>query len=420
MANAIGRLDTAGDTDVFMFVPQVDHLGRFEGSLELDEDGEEIEPANWNVNGRPASRISIRVQFEQEWTGLGPVAIQIYDSNFTLVNEEFMDPQQTHNTVFNNPAGIDSPSLLGPDPTGLGKLEYAVTLDNEFWGGEAYYLVVSSAGTRTRYNVTVQGDAQEDTFGVNLDAPEEGNFGGAVNTTLTFDNFSGIASTIGNSSFVPEVRAFAVESGIDPDEDFPNFFDTIVYNGQLGRITDINDTDMYRFVATKNGTAEIVLSTTQITDAFQEQYINPLLGSISTRTITKTYNSPLDAAIRIFDSNGNQIAYVNDYLGYTAEGTTINFGNGANPNVGDVQVFRKDPRFVLNVQQGQEYFVVVESSQRYSGNASAANPGARDAADPNSIDWRVATGSYQLIVNATPQSEVDDHAGTSSARSRKQ
>jgi len=410
MANAIGRLDTAGDTDVFMFVPQVDHLGRFEGSLELDEDGEEIEPANWNVNGRPASRISIRVQFEQEWTGLGPVAIQIYDSNFTLVNEEFMDPQQTHNTVFNNPAGIDSPSLLGPDPTGLGKLEYAVTLDNEFWGGEAYYLVVSSAGTRTRYNVTVQGDAQEDTFGVNLDAPEEGNFGGAVNTTLTFDNFSGIASTIGNSSFVPEVRAFAVESGIDPDEDFPNFFDTIVYNGQLGRITDINDTDMYRFVATKNGTAEIVLSTTQITDAFQEQHINPLLGPISTRNISKTYNSPLDAAIRIYDSNGNQIAYVNDYLGYTAEGTTINFGNGANPNVGNVQVFRKDPRFVLNVQQGQEYFVVVESSQRYSGNASAANPDNRGAADPSRIDWRVATGSYQLIVNATPQNNVDDHS----------
>ena len=415
MARAIGRLDTAGDTDVFMFVPQVDHLGRFEGSTQVDAMGDDIVPPLWNVNGRPASRISILVQFEQEWTGLGPVAIQIFDSNFNLVNEEFMTPQQSHNTSLNNPAGVDSPSLLGPNPTSTNKQEFGVTLDNEYWGGEAYYLVVSSAGTRTRYNVIVQGDAQDDTFGTNTDAPSEGNFGGAVNTTLTFDNFSGIASTIGNTSFVPEVREFDVESGIDPAEDFPNFFDTIRQNGQLGRITDINDTDMYRFVATKTGTAEIIISTTQITDAFQEQFINPLLGPISTRNISKTYNSPLDAAIRIYDSNGNQIAYVNDYLGYTAEGTTINFGDGANPNVGDVQVFRKDPRFVLNVQQGQEYFVVVESSQRYSSNASAANPASRGAADPNRVDWRVATGSYQLIINATPQNNVDDHSNAAGA-----
>ncbi len=414
MSRAIGRLDTAGDTDVFMFVPQVDHLGRFEGSLQLDMDGDEIEPNIWNTLGRPASRISIRVAFEQEWTGLGPVAIQIYDSNFTLVNEEFVDPQRTDNEATTNPATVDSPSLLGPNPTDTGKLEFGVTLDNEYWGGEAYYLVVSSAGTRTRYNVIVQGDAQDDTFGTNTDAPSEGNFGAAPQ--MIFDNTSGIASTTGNPNFVPEVRTFDVESGIDPAVDFPNFFDSITQNGQLGRITDINDTDMYRFVATKNGTAEIIISTTQITDAFQEQFINPLLGPISTRNIQKTYNSPLDAAIRIYDSNGNQIAYVNDYLGYTGDGTVIPFGNGFNNSVGNVQVFRKDPRFVLNVQQGQEYFVVVESSQRYSANADAdidtVGAGARDPNDPSTVDWRVATGSYQLIINATPQSATDDHAGT--------
>ncbi len=415
MSQAIGRLDTAGDTDVFMFVPQVDHLGRFEGSTQVDDDGEEIVPPVWNENGRPASRISILVQFEQEWVGLGPVAIQIYDSNFEVVNEIFVDPQQSHNSSLNNPAGVDSPSLLGPNPTETNKEEFGVTLDNEYWGGEAYYLVVSSAGTRTRYNVTIQGDAQDDTFGTNLDAPEEGNFGGAVNTTLTFDNFSGIATTFGNTSFDPEVRSYVVDSGIDPDEDFFNYFDSIAHTGQLGRISDINDTDMYRFVATKTGTAEIVISTTQITDAFREDFINPLLGPISSRTITKTYNSPLDAAIRIYDSNGNQIAYVNDYLGYTAEGTTINFGTGGNPNVGDVQVFRKDPRFVLDVQQGQEYFVVVESSQRYSNNADAEDVDARDDADPNRVDWRVATGSYQLIINATPQDVTDDHSNVAGA-----
>ena len=408
LSRAIGRLDTAGDTDVFMFVPQVDHLGRFEGSLQTDMDDAEIEPNNWNIDGRPASRISILVQFEQEWTGLGPVAIQIYDSNFELVNEEFATPQRTHNTVFTNPTGIDSPSLLGPNPTDLGKLDFAVTLDNEFWGGEVYYLVVSSAGTRTRYNVIVQGDAQDDTYGTNSEAPAEGNFGAAPQ--LIFDNFSGIASTTGNPNFVPDVRTQAVDSGITSDPPFS----LIAQLGQLGKITDINDTDMYKFVAPKNGTAEILISTTGITDGFREQFINPLIGVVSDRTISKTYNSPLDAAIRIFDSNGNQIAYVNDFLGYTADGTVIPFGNGGNPNVGNVQVFRKDPRVVINVQQGQEYFVVVESSQRWRANAAAANPADRIATNPNAgnIDWRVATGSYQLIVNATPQSVTDDHAGT--------
>lgn len=412
-ALATGRLDTAGDTDVFMFVPQVDHLGRFEGSLQVDMDGEEIEPPIWNVNGRPASRISIRVAFEQEWTGLGPVAIQIYDSNFQLVNEEFVTPQQSHNTVRTNPAGVDSPSLLGPNPTETGKLEFGVTLDNEYWGGEAYYLVVSSAGTRTRYNVIVQGDAQDDTFGANSDAPSEGDFGGAVNTTIIPTNNTGIGSSSGNINFVPEVRSYGVESGIDPAD--PSFFNSIVHNGQLGRISSITDTDMYRFVAQRTGTAEILISTTDITDGFQEQFIHPLFGPVSTRNIAKTYNSPLDAAIRIYDSNGNQVAYINDYLGFNAEGTVIPFSAGGNGAVGDVTFLRKDPRFVLNVQQGQEYFIVVESSQRYRANAGAeidvVGANGRQAADPDTVDWRVATGSYQLIINATPQSVTDDHSG---------
>lgn len=408
MAQASGRLDRSDDTDVFMFVPQVDHLGQFEGSLQVDMDDNEIEPALWNINGRPASRISIAVNFELEWTGLGPVAIQIYDSNFDLISEEFETPLQSVNTDTVGPAGVESPSLLGPEPTGLNKVEIATSLELEYWGGEAYYLVISSAGTRSRYDVMIQGDAQDDTFGTNSDAPEEGNFAGAVNTTLLFDNFSGLASTTGNSNFVPENRQFGVESGLESDD--PNFFDLINQNGQLGKITSHTDTDMYRFVAPKTGTAEILVSTTQITDSHLEQFINSALGLVVDQTaFTKTYNSPLDAAIRIYDSNGNQIAYVNDYLGFNADGTVINFG-GTNPNVGNATFLRKDPRFVLDVVQGQEYFVVVESSQRYSGNADAANVGDRVGADESTVDWRVATGSYKLIVNATPESVDDDHA----------
>ncbi len=408
---ALGRLDRGNDTDVFTFVPQVDHLGRFAGSTQVDMDGNDIEPALWNIDGRPASRITIAVNFELEWVQTGTVAIQLYDSNFNLVLEDFETPLQSVNTDTGGPAGVDSPSLLGPEPDSLRKVEAAISLDAEYWGGESYYIVISAPGSRTRYNLTIQADAQADTYGVNSEAPEEDDFEDAEQ--LIFDNTSGIATTIGNPGFVTDNRITGVDSGLPPTD--PGFFDLIVQNGELGKISTINDTDVYKFVAPKNGTAEVILSTTNITDLFQELFINSGTGQVvSNRAITKTYSSPLDAAIRVFDSNGNQIAYVNDFLGYTADGTTIPFANGFNNNVGNVQVFRKDPRIVLNVLQGQEYFVVVESSQRYSSNASAANPANRVAADPDAgeVDWRVATGSYQLIINATPQSAADDHAGS--------
>ncbi len=61
---AVGRLDQNNDNDVFTFIPQVDHLGRFEGSTQVDMDGDDIVPALWNIDGRPASRITIAVEFE--------------------------------------------------------------------------------------------------------------------------------------------------------------------------------------------------------------------------------------------------------------------------------------------------------------------------------------------------------------------
>jgi hypothetical protein len=413
-ASAWGRLDTNADTDVFMFVPQVDHLGRFEGSLLLDMDDEEVEPNEWNVDGRPSSRISISVNFELEWLQTGTVAIQVYDSNFNLVNEDLATPLQSVNTDTSGPAGLESPSLLAPDPTSHRKQEVAVTLDNEFWGGEAYYIVVSAPGSRTRYNLVVQSDAIEDTYATNSEAPEEGNFGDPEQ--LIFDIGSGVATTFGNPSFSTDVRDFAfIDSGLDPVDDFGTYFDQIVQRGELGNISTINDTDVYRFVAPKSGTSEIVISTTQITDRHTELYIDNAngIGAVNAITNTKTYNSPLDAAIRIFDSSGNQIAYVNDFLGYLADGLTIPFGNSFNNNVGDLQFFRKDPRAVIDVVEGEEYFVLIESSQRWKSNAADANSANRVATDPavGDVDWRVATGSYQLVVNTTPNlSAGDDHA----------
>lgn len=415
-AHATGRLDNSpgrfgvADSDVFMFVPQIDHLGAFTGGQALDMDGEELDPPEWAEDGRPAGRITIVAQFEFEWFPIGTTAVQIYDSNFQFITEA---PIESINDFSNDPSGLDDPSLLGPNPTEYGKVEAAVTLDTLYWGGEAYYIVITGPGSRTRYSLAVQSETDQDTRATDYadasEAPEEGDFGDAEE--LIFGINTGLATNTGNPAFTGERRVFeTVNNGIlDPMED--GFFNRIEQTGELGNISRIDDTDVYKFVAPKNGTAEIILSTTQITDTYNERFINTNTGATvdGGNSLTKTYNSPLDAAIRIYDSNGNQIAYINDYLGFNAEGTVIPFGNGS-ATVGDVVVFRKDPRIVLNVLQGQEYFVVIESSQRYSGNADAANPDDRDPADPSTVDWRVAIGSYQLIVNATPQNVADDHS----------
>ncbi|MEO1535772.1 MAG: hypothetical protein AAFS11_09480, partial [Planctomycetota bacterium] len=70
-------------------------------------------------------------------------------------------------------------------------------------------------------------------------------------------------------------------------------------------------------------------------------------------------------------------------------------------------------RFVIEVERGEQYFVVVESSQRYAANAADPVEANRTPAEAGQgeIDWRRATGSYQLIVNTTPnQPDNDDHA----------
>ncbi len=88
------------------------------------------------------------------------------------------------NTDTGGPAGVDSPSLLGPEPDSLRKVETAISLDAEYWGGEAYYIVISAPGL-TRYNLTIRADAQDDTYGTNSEAPEEDDLEDAEQSSLT-------------------------------------------------------------------------------------------------------------------------------------------------------------------------------------------------------------------------------------------
>ena len=450
-AFASGRLDTGNDTDVFMFVPQVDMLGSHAGAIDRmsgdDPDAPGEAPGQtWFLEGRPASRLTVNIFFEAEWFAFGGSAVQIYDSNFNLINEEFADPiftvldgSQAAGSL-RIPSGIETPSLLPPAPSDGDnvdaiKPEAVVTLSNEYWAGEAYYIVVSAPLGASRYNVVVQADAfdsDSSAYAFDAESPEEGDFGNAPE--LVFDSFSGVATNNNNLNSTAGIRSIPVlvsdvfdeEEEIDdgmgnqipnpnfglPDPTGAGYYDAGLQIGQLGLIHDINDTDIFRFTAQSNGTTEILLSTTNLRDSFTELFIANALGGqvVNQNTLTKTYNSPLDAAMRVFDSNGVQIAYIDDFLGYSANGETLSFVQG---NVGDIRVERKDPRLVIETERGQQYFVVVESSQRWVANAADPDAANRVAADPTAgeVDWRRATGSYQLVVNTTPnQTDNDDHA----------
>ncbi len=434
-AFADGRLDNPGDTDVFVFVPQVDMLGSFEGAVDpmsgSDPDSPGEAPGQeWVENGRPSSRLTVNVFFEAEWFAFGGSAVQIYDSQFNLVNEEFATP--IFSVVEGSPpagslqtaAGVESPSLLPPgvsegENVEQIKSEAVVTLDNEYWAGEAYYLVVSAPLGESRYNVVVQADGfdRNGVYARDTDTAAEGDFGNAQE--LVFDNFSGVATNNNNLNNTGDVRNFAAvtadafdDDGNPDPTDLANYFDQIVNIGQLGLLHDYNDTDIYRFTAPNTGSAEILISTTQLTDQFVERFIDNANGgrTLEQNVLTKTYDSPLDAAMRVYDSSGAQVAYIDDFLGYPASGETLSFVQGA---VGDFVVTRKDPRLVIDVEQGEQYFVVVESSQRWAANAEAENFGDRVASDPaaGEVDYRRATGSYQLVINATPnQGDLDDHS----------
>ncbi|MEM9166240.1 MAG: LEPR-XLL domain-containing protein [Planctomycetota bacterium] len=421
-AFASGRLDSFADTDVFQFVPQVDMLGTYEGGIDLEFDGGAGLGAapgqQWLVGGRPASRLTVNVFFETEWLEAGGTAVQIYDSNFELVDEAQAIPITNVNAgvgasaELDSPSGVESPSLLGPDAGGGSNIDRAktaasISLDAQYWAGEAYYIVISAPEGPSRYSMVVQADANTqiaDTsmgFVVDDEVADEGNFGAAPE--LVFDTVSGIATNNGNLQATEDTRFFgAVDSDrftFDEDtmmRDLDNdYFNQIFNSSGLGLIHERGDEDLYRITAPATGTVEIVVGTRGLNDTFNEAFLLDNIFVEGTAN-AKTYNSPLDAAIRVFDSTGTEIAFVDNFTGF-GSGQTIPFGQSGNFNAQDIEVTRKDPRVVINVEEGQQYFIQVESSQK-------------DVADRD-VDWLVATGSYQLFVNATPnQPGADDHA----------
>jgi hypothetical protein len=126
-------------------------------------------------------------------------------------------------------------------------------------------------------------------------------------------------------------------------------------------------------------------------------------------TFTKTYDSPLDGKIRVYNNDLQLLASNNDNPGFAGTRSQELIGSldldgdtlyGAGETEINGRVFADtDPRVVLPTERGEVYFIVVESGQL-------------DAymSDPDQVDWRKALGSYELLVNSSPNLEfADDH-----------
>lgn len=359
----------------------------------------------WDRNERKSSRVSITLSPTGD--AFFNSFVRVYDSNLTLIyqNETIAPP-------FPDPSGaIDGtrPELAGP-ATDMAAPGFQV------WGGEVYYVEVSASGnTGTgRYTLTVSVDAlppqpdpdndtgqYPDVISTVVEVPGEGQFAIAPEISLNVANGDG--------------RNFLNPHGNPPSSYYTRIYDPtpagilVQHNRDLSAIEHVGDTDLYKFRAPASGTVEIRLSTLGITSQFQEQRINLLTGEIEAVLKEKTFNSPLDAAIRIFNNDFEEIFSPDPNSAFYHPGADDAYEVGGVSDVTLVGSFggrtfsHRDPRIVLNVVAGESYFIQIESAFR--GIAADADP-----AVAAKVDWRHATGAYELLINATPGlNGIDDH-----------
>ncbi len=334
---------------------------------------DDSDPNQWDRHERPATRLDIVCSPEGGYLN---TFIRVYDSNFNLLytNETIAPP-------FPDPSGMIDPSIAGP--VELGELEGIPV-----WGGEVYYLEVvsSGGGSLGRYNLRVTADAfVEDN--INSQQAEEADAGDwEAAQELLLQLASG--DVVNNSP--PTANPLAGQQGQALQNIIP-----VSGVSELGNLHHISDTDLFFFRAPSDGTAEIRIDTTFLFDQFQEA-INGVLLTPQRRT--GGLNSHLDAVIRVFNNDFEEIARSDNYAGVDGEYTIQSVGTFAS------RVFhRRDPAVTIDVNQDERYFVLVECAalQDYL----AFNYGE--------IDWRAVMGGYELMVNTMPNLNfADDHVNT--------
>ena len=379
----------------------------------------------WDRNERAGTRVSL-ILAGTDGHRISDATIRVFDSNFNLVWwNTTLDP-----TGQNDVPGSNDPSLTPlfqnaqTDPawqqTGAPFPGFTV------WAGEVYYVEVGAAvaqdGTIAasgtgRYNLSVTTDAVPP-------RPDP-----AQDTLGSFpDEISGYNTPVGAGQFAdaPEIQLGGDGKGrpfrnpLDPNN--PAAYTTRGFRGTpggIGRvefsdsptISRVTDTHLFQFRASNDGTVEIRLSTLGIFRSYQEQVTDVATGQTNVFPRAKQINSPLHGALRVFNNDQQQIAYnngsqaVNGFLDgfqtFTPGAADPSGANNLN-NLTETGVrfyTHSDPRIVVNVRRGNVYFIQVES----------AFLGAFQQ-NPDLVDWRFATGGYDLIVSATPSlGGLDDH-----------
>jgi hypothetical protein len=353
-------------------------IGRAPGSTDtvyaLAGFNDEIAGA-WDRADRAATRMQVILAPTTE--SFLNTFITVYDSNFNVIytNDTIAPP-------FPDPSGmIDTASAPGVAFPGI-----------TVWGGETYYIEVSGVSGTGRYEFIVQTDAcppdlngdgiYDDTVYQYAEIPNAGQWDAAPELILDGNGDGRAFTTPNNSSY-----------NIRVDDPTPSGFQ-VVQNQEHALIETITDTDLYLFRAPVTGTVEIRINTTQIADQNYERIFNLFTGQVEINDNTNTYNSRLDSTITIFRNDLSEIVFNDDNAAIQGE------YDAAYSGTYNRTFYRRDARVVFHVTAGDTYFVQVGSGQA-----------AAYAENPEFADWRTATGSYELLVNAEPnQAFVDDHA----------
>ncbi|HYE02108.1 MAG TPA: hypothetical protein VD963_02615, partial [Phycisphaerales bacterium] len=369
----------------------------------------------WDRNDRPATRVSMAIA--PTFGSFLNTRIRMFDSNLNLI--------YTNNTIAPapDPSGSIDPAISAAQPQPNTQL-----VGPPIWAGETYYIEVRSEtqGFRNtgRYNIRVTVDAvppdtnndgqPDDVISDYFETTDAGDWANAAEIVVD-DNAVGNGDIFGQvaDNFPPQIPITPVTGEQTRFFDIYPSLKFISQAGDQANIETITDTDLWYFRANADGTAEIRVNTTALTpnisdpdrdpnnydDQFAEREwdltVNP--PTAEDRGQERQYNSLLDSVVRIFNADLEQI-FVSDTNPAVA-------GRLGYYEVGDqVRPFRqRDGRVVIPITRGQIYFIQVESGQLAAFNT-----------DPSLVDWRYATGSYEVMVHTMPDFDPDfddDHAG---------